>query len=200
MPPIWDERYAPVEFFYGTEPNDFLREHVGRIARGGAVLSLGEGEGRNAAFLAAAGHRVLALDQSVVGLDKARQLAASRGLAIDTLAADLTEYRIEPGAWDAIVSIWCHLPSELRQRVYAEVAAGLRPGGVFLVESYTPEQIRFGTGGPKDPDLMPTLAQLRLELPGLVFDVAVEREREVSEGAGHSGRSAVVQVVARRPG
>jgi len=200
MPPIWDERYAPVDFFYGTEPNDFLREHAGRITPGGAVLSLGEGEGRNAAFLAAGGHRVLALDQSAVGLDKARRLAAARGLAIDTLAADLAEYRIEPGAWDAIVSIWCHLPSGLRRHVYAEVAAGLRPGGVFLLESYTPEQIRLGTGGPKNPDLMPTLAQLRMELPGLVFDVAEERERDVSEGGGHRGRSAVVQVVARRPG
>jgi SAM-dependent methyltransferase len=200
MPPSWDERYAPAEYFYGTEPNDLLREHVARITPGAAVLSLGEGEGRNAAFLAAQGHHVLALDQSAVGLGKARRLAALRGLSIGTLAVDLATYRIEPGAWDAIVSIWCHLPSALRGRVYADVVAGLRPGGLFLLESYTPGQIRFGTGGPKDPDLMPTLAQLRMELPGLLFEYAVERERDVREGAGHCGPSAVVQVVAKRPG
>ena len=199
MPPIWDERYAADQYFYGTLPNDFLAEHAGRIAPGGAVLSLGEGEGRNAAFLAARGYRVLALDQSPVGLDKARRLATSRGVTIDTLAADLGDYRIAPGGWDGIVSIWCHLPSALRRRVYADVAAGLRPGGVVLVESYTPDQLRFGTGGPKDVDLMPTLAQLRTELPGLLFEHAVETVREVHEGAGHGGQSAVLQVVARRP-
>jgi len=200
MPLIWDDRYASTDFFYGTEPNDFLREQVARIASGGAVLSLGEGEGRNAAFLATQGHRVLALDQSTVGLEKARRLASSRGCSIDTLAVDLAAYRIEPGAWEAIISIWCHLPSELRRRVYAGIAAGLKPGGIFMLESYTPGQISLGTGGPKDPDLMPTLSQLRMELPGLVFELAVERERDVHEGAGHGGRSAVVQVVARRPG
>jgi SAM-dependent methyltransferase len=200
MPPIWDDRYASAEFFYGTDPNDFLREQVARISSGGAVLSLGEGEGRNAVFLATQGHRVLAVDQSAVGLEKARRLATSRGCSIDTLAVDLGTYRIESGAWDAIISVWCHLPSELRRHVYADIAVGLKPGGIFLVESYTPGQIRLGTGGPKDPDLMPSLSQLRMELPGLVFDVAVERDRDVHEGAGHDGRSAVVQVVARRPG
>ncbi len=200
MPPKWDERYAADEFFYGTEPNDFLVEHEHRLVRGAAVLCLGEGEGRNAAFLAGHGHRVLALDQSPVGLAKARRLAASRGLSIDTLAIDLADYHVAPDQWDGIVSIWCHLPSALRARVHHEVAAGLRPGGVLLLEAYTPAQLRFATGGPKDPDLMPTLAQLRAELPELGFEYALERERNVHEGAGHGGPSAVVQLVARRPG
>jgi SAM-dependent methyltransferase len=200
MPPIWDERYAGERYFYGTAPNDFLVERERLIARGGAVLCLGEGEGRNAAFLASRGHRVVALDQSSVGLGKAQRLAEERGLSIATRVADLAEYRIEPGQWDAIVSIWCHLPSALRARVHAETVHGLRPGGVLLLESYTPAQLQFRTGGPSDPDLMPTLAQLREELAGLEFVHAVECEREVAEGDGHRGRSAVVQIAARRPG
>ncbi len=79
------------------------------------------------------------------------------------------------------------------------MVAGLRPGGVFLLEAYTPDQLRYGTGGPKDVDLLPTLAQLREELQGLQFEFAIERERDVREGSGHTGPSAVVQVVARRP-
>ncbi len=195
----WDERYGTSGFFYGTEPNDFLRENLAAIPAGGAVLSLGEGEGRNAVFLAGRGYRVVALDQSVKGLEKARRLAADKGVAIDTVIADLDGYRIEPAAWDGIVSIWCHLPSALRAAVHRQAVAGLRPGGAFLLEAYTPHQLGRGTGGPKSADLLPTLAQLRGELAGLQFVHALESERIVKEGCGHTGSSATVQVVAVRP-
>ena len=157
----WDERYGTAGYFYGTEPNDFLREHCAEIRRGGEVLCLAEGEGRNAVFLARQGFRPLALDQSAVGLGKAMQLAKAQGVHIDTVAADLAAYRIEPGRWDGIVSIWCHLPSALRDVVHRQVIAGLKVGGVFLLEAYTPAQLAHGTGGPKDVDLLPTLAGLR---------------------------------------
>jgi SAM-dependent methyltransferase len=196
---MWDERYSASGYFYGTEPNDFLRERAAAITPGGSVLCLGEGEGRNAAWLAGRGLEVTALDQSGEGLRKARELAARRGVAIVTLQADLAGHDILPAGWDAIVSIWCHLPSRLRARVHAQVVAGLKPGGVFLLEAYRPEQLRFGTGGPKEADLLPSLAQLRHELAGLEIEHGAELEREVHEGQGHSGPSAVVQVLARRP-
>jgi len=195
---MWDERYAGEGFFYGTEPNDFLREHAAEIRAGGRVLCLAEGEGRNAVFLAGLGFSVVALDQSAVGLRKALQLAQARGASITTLQANLDSYHIEPGSWDAIVSIWCHLPTALRAKVHAQVVDGLKPGGVFLLEAYRPEQLQFGTGGPKAVDMLPTLAQLRHELSGLEFVHAVELERDVHEGQGHSGHSAVVQVLARK--
>lgn len=198
MTDMWDERYAAPEYFYGTEPNDFLRSQAAAIPKGGRVLCLGEGEGRNAAFLAGLGFGVVALDQSAQGLRKALALAASRGLSVSAVQADLAIHDIEPGSWDAIVSIWCHLPSALRARVHAQVVSGLKPGGVFILEAYRPEQLRFGTGGPKETDLLPTLAGLRQELAGLQFGHALELERDVREGSGHAGRSAVVQVVARR--
>ena len=194
----WDERYGTASYFYGTEPNEFLREHCAEIRPGGDVLCLAEGEGRNAVFLARQGLRPLALDQSAVGLDKAVQLAVAKGVHIDTQVADLSAYQIEPDRWDGIVSIWCHLPSALRARVHRQIVAGLKIGGVFLLEAYTPAQLAHGTGGPKDVDLLPTLAGLREELAGLEFVHAMERERVIHEGAGHAGLSAVVQVLARR--
>ena len=138
------------------------------------------------------------MDQSPVGLGKAVQLAVAKGVHIETQVADLSAYQIEPDRWDGIVSIWCHLPGALRAAAHRQVVAGLKVGGVFLLEAYTPAQLAYGTGGPKEVDLLPTLAGLREELAGLEFVHAVERERVIHEGAGHAGPSAVVQVVARR--
>lgn len=194
---MWDERYSEPGFAYGTEPNDFLRERAAQLEPG-RTLSLAEGEGRNAVFLAGLGHEVTAVDASAVGLDKARQLAAERGLDIDTRVADLAAFEIEPGAWDNIVSIFCHLPPEVRRRLHRAVVAGLRPGGMLLLEAYTPAQIALGTGGPPVPELTMTLDALREELAGLTFLHAAELEREVIEGRYHTGRAAVVQVLARK--
>lgn len=194
----WDERYGQCDYFYGTEANDFLRDTYAAIPAGGKVLSLGEGEGRNAVFLAERGYRVVALDQSVKGLEKAKRLAADKGVAIDTIVADLDGYQIESQRWDGIVSIWCHIPSALRAAVHRQVISGLRPTGAFLLEAYTPNQIGYGTGGPKSVDLLPSLVQLRQELAGLDFIHAAEAERVVLEGGGHTGLSATVQIVARR--
>lgn len=194
----WDQRYGTEGYWYGTQPNDFLKEHVAVLPPRGRVLCLAEGEGRNAVFLATQGFEVVAVDASAVGLAKAERLARERQVSITTVQADLSDYILAHDAWDAIVSIWCHLPPALRARVHANVRPALRAGGVFLLEAYTPAQLEFKTGGPPTAELMPTLAGLRTELSGLEFEVAIERERDVHEGRGHDGRSAVVQVIARR--
>lgn len=194
----WNQRYATEDYWYGTQPNDFLKEHVGALPPCGRVLCLAEGEGRNAVFLAEQGFEVVAVDASAVGLAKAERLARERRVRVTTVHADLGRYALGHDAWDGIVSIWCHLPPALRARVHANVRPALRVGGVFLLEAYTPAQLEFKTGGPPTAELMPTLAGLRAELSGLAFEVAIERERDVHEGRGHDGQSAVVQVVARR--
>ena len=195
---MWDERYSQPGFAYGTEPNEFLASAAGRIPVG-PVLSLGEGEGRNAAFLASLGHRVVAVDQLAVGLAKAKKLAAERGLTIETVCADLATFAIEPGAWAGIVSVFCHLPRHVRRPLYEAVVRGLRPGGLFVLEAYTPKQLSRGTGGPKDPDMLPTLAELAEELAGLDFAHARELDREVREGAYHTGVASVVQLIGVKP-
>lgn len=194
---MWDERYSQSGYVYGTEPNEFLAEAAVRIPPG-PVLSLGEGEGRNAAYLASLGHRVTAVDQSEVGLAKAQRLAAERGLTIETMPADLADFPIQPGAWAGIVSIFCHLPRQIRVPPYAAAVRGLRPGGVFVLEAYTPQQIGRGTGGPQDPDMLVSLADLSAELAGLEFVHARELEREVREGQYHTGVASVAQVIGVR--
>lgn len=194
---FWNERYSQPGFMYGTEPNDFLKAMAGRIPPG-PVLSLGEGEGRNAIYLAGLGYDVTALDQSEVGLAKLQRRAAELGLRIETRQADLAVYKVEPEAWAGIVSIFCHLPPSIRVPLYADLKQGLRPGGIFILEAYTPDQCGRGTGGPPNPEMMLTLSELHRDLAGLEFVHARELEREVHEGAYHSGLAAVVQVVARR--
>jgi SAM-dependent methyltransferase len=193
----WNERYSAPGFAYGTEPNDFLASVADRIPPG-PVLTLGEGEGRNAAFLAGRGHEVVAVDQSEVGLAKALRLAEERGVRVQTQQADLSDYPIRPGAWAGIVSIFCHLPPSIRVPLHAAIVGGLRPGGVFVLEAYTPRQYGRGTGGPPSPELMVTLEDLTNELAGLEFLHARELEREVHEGVYHTGLASVVQLLARR--
>lgn len=165
----------------------------------GRVLSLAEGEGRNAVYLAGLGHAVTAVDQSAVGLEKARRLAAARGVTLETVVADLTDYVVAPESWDGVVSIFCHLPAAVRRRLHAGVVAGLRPSGVLLLEAYRPAQLQYKTGGPPTADLLPTLDELKIDLAALELIHAVETERDVVEGTLHTGRAAVVQVVARGP-
>lgn len=196
-PDTWNSRYLAEGYFYGTEPNAFVKEVALQIPAG-AVLCLAEGEGRNAVYLAGLGHEVTAVDQSDVGLAKAERLAQGNGVRLRTVVADLENFVIEPGGWSGIVSIFGHLPPVLRAKVYRAAVAGLKPGGIFVLEAYTPAQLAFGTGGPKDVALLPTLADLRRELVGLDFLIGRELEREVVEGQGHTGRAAVVQVLARR--
>jgi len=196
-PDFWDRRYAEAAYAYGTEPNAFLVEVADRIPAG-PVLCLAEGEGRNAVWLAGRGHAVTAVDASAAGLAKARALADARDVAIETVAADLASYRIGEQAWSGIVAIFAHLPPALRRSVHRAAVQGLAPRGVFVLEAFTPDQLGHDTGGPRAREMLYTLAALREDLAGLEFLVGRELERDVVEGNYHTGRAAVVQVLARR--
>lgn len=193
----WDERYGAGEYVYGQEPNDFLVSVAGRIPRG-KVLSLADGQGRNGVYLAGLGHQVAGVDSSAIGLEMARQLALERGVRIETIVADLADFDLGRECWDGIVSIFCHLPPPVRKDLLRRVVAALRPGGVFIMEAYSPAQLNFGTGGPSSVELLVPLSELKNELAGLRLDHAVEVERAVIEGKLHSGRAAVVQIVATK--
>jgi SAM-dependent methyltransferase len=195
---MWDQRYSGESYAFGTEPNTFLITMAGRLPPG-RVLCLGEGEGRNAVWLAAQRWNVTAVDASSVGLEKARRLAAERGVTVTTVHSDLERYDIGSGQWDGIVSIFCHLPPSVRADVHNRCKQGLRPGGVMILEAYTPRQLEYGTGGPPTADLMMDGPLLRNELTGLEFLHLQESVREVREGVYHTGPGAVVQLVARRP-
>lgn len=194
---MWDERYSVDDFVYGKEPNEFLTEKSAQLKRG-RVLCLAEGEGRNAVFLAQQGFAVTAVDLSKVGLAKAEQLASERGVSVECVHADLAGFEIKAGAWDSIISVFCHLPESPRVTIHEAVVAGLKQGGTFLLEAYTPRQLELKTGGPRSEDMLMELKTLKEELTGLDFIHAVEVERDIREGTKHTGRGAVVQVLARK--
>lgn len=194
---MWDERYSTNEYVYGEEPNDFLAGMAHHLPAG-EVLCLAEGEGRNSVYLAEQGYRVTGVDASAVGMEKAAKLASKRGVSIETHVCDLAQFELQPASWDGIVSIFCHVPPELRRQLHRDVVNALKPGGVLILEAYTPAQLALGTGGPKQPELTMTLDGLKQELEGLTFLHGVERQRDVTEGQFHTGTGAVVQVVARK--
>ncbi|AQS50938.1 SAM-dependent methyltransferase [Paenalcaligenes hominis] len=193
---FWHKKFDQSEYFYGQDPNDFLRETATHLPRGGRVLSLGEGEGRNAVYLAELGFQVTALDSAQSGLDKVTRLAQNKNVTVTTLWADLADYVFEPCAWDGIISIFCHLPPAVRQRVHTQIPQALTANGVFLLEAYTPKQLDYKTGGPSNIALLYQARTLAAELQPLAFTRLVETERYIHEGQGHQGQSAVVQVIA----
>ena len=195
---MWDQRYSSSAYLYGTEPNEFLRAQVQRLPLG-RVLCLADGEGRNGVWLAGQGYQVTSVDASVVGIGKTRKLAVSRRVSVDAVHADLAGFDLGEGQWDAVISIFCHLPLPLRRDLHARVQKALKPGGVLLLEAYTPAQLALGTGGPPVAELMMDLAALRAEFMGMEVLHSVETEREVIEGEGHFGVGAVVQFIARKP-
>ena len=194
---MWDERYKEEGFAYGTEPNDFLKSEFSRIPKGGRVLCLAEGEGRNAVFLAKEGYLVTAVDQSFVGLQKAKSFAIKNGVEISTIVANLANYELGNEVWDGIVSIAAHVPPLLRKNIHGNVVKALKKNGVFLLEAYTEHHLKMdGIGGPPQKELFMSLDALKVELDGLDFIIGAEVVRNISEGKYHQGESAVVQIVA----
>jgi SAM-dependent methyltransferase len=199
MTTLWDQRYGSDEYAYGMEPNDFLRAEAHRIPPG-PVLCLAEGEGRNAVFLAGLGHAVTAVDLSIEGLRKAERLAKRDGVTLELIQADLATFDLSLDRWSGIVEIFAHVPPPVRRRVHAQIPVALRPGGCLVVETYRPEQLALGTGGPKELTLLSSLAELREELGSLELVVAREANRDIHEGRFHDGPGATVQIVGLRPG
>ncbi|MBC3767101.1 class I SAM-dependent methyltransferase [Neptunicella marina] len=194
---MWDQRYADKDYVYGTEPNDFLREYAGQIK--GPVLSLAEGEGRNAVYLASLGLDVLGVDSSAVGLQKAQALATSKQLTIQTEVVDLADFMPASNLYGSVVSISAHLPSVIRHRLYPLIEQSLKPGGLLILEAYAEEQLERETGGPKDIDMLMSLEKIQTEWPTLTPVVLQEVTRNIVEGKFHTGEACVIQFIGQKP-
>ncbi len=196
----WDERFAEPGFLFGTEPADFLRRQAHRIRPGDRVLAVADGEGRNSVFAAGLGARVTAMDASPVALEKARALAAERGVTVDVHQADIDTWGWSEAAFDVVLAIFIQFsPPEQRARVFAGLARTLRPGGLLLLHGYAPRQVGYGTGGPPDAQNMYTTELLTEAFQGFEILESRDYDAPVSEGRGHSGLSALVDFVARKP-
>lgn len=193
---MWNEVYNCHDYYYGTQPNNFLEENLHLLQ--GKVLSLAEGKGRNAVFMAKNQLDVCAVDSSGVGLKKARQLATRQGVEIRFKVADLVEFVPSHESFDAVVSIFAHLPGATRSTLHQRVEKALKPGGIFLLEGYAKAQLERNTGGPKNPDMLFSLEELLADFSQSEVLKAQELERRVLEGRGHTGMAYVVQLVLRK--
>lgn len=196
---MWDEKYRQADYLFGTRPNAFLAEQSYRLPPGARVLCAGDGEGRNGVWLAGQGHKVVSVDASARGLQKASKLALDKGVFLSTVCADLAGWDWPEAAYDAVVSIFLHLPSLERPRIHAGFRRALRPGGLVILEAFAPAQAGRPSGGPKDPDLLYDTTTLATDFEDMDALILEEAETVLNEGPRHQGRATVVRLVARKP-
>jgi SAM-dependent methyltransferase len=196
---FWDERYSGEDFHFGFEPNAFLKKEAGRIVHGGKVLLIADGEGRNGVYLAENGFLVTSTDISPRGIAKAKRLAQSRGVTLEWLELDVLDWNWPKGQYDAVVGIFVQFaPPEARARMFANMIDALKPGGVLLLQGYRPKQLEYATGGPSSAENMYTPELLREAFGDMAIELLECYDAEIHEGVGHSGLSALIDLVARK--
>ena len=203
---MWSQRYrdAGEDYLFGTQPNRFLAHRAARLEDGRTALAVADGEGRNSVWLAEQGLAVTAVEISDVAIEKARRLAAGRGVAVEFLCADMLSPDWPPpelaGAFDWVVGIFIQFvgPTE-REGQFAAMKRVTRPGGRILLQGYTPQQLEYRTGGPSAVENLYTTELLRDAFADWVIEELVEYEEDVAEGHAHRGRSALIGMVARKP-
>jgi SAM-dependent methyltransferase len=193
----WNERWRERGAEARSEPNRFLVEEISELPAGHA-LDLACGAGRNAIWLAERGWRVTAVDYSEVGLAEARRRSAERGVDVDWILADVTDWLPPRHAFDLVCVLYLQLPADERRLVLSRAAAGLAPGGTILVVGHDLANLTEGYGGPTSVDVLYTPDDLVADLTGL----AVERaERVIRPVEDEEGRHEAIDALAlaRRP-
>jgi tellurite methyltransferase len=126
----WDRRWGARDEPPGP-PHPLVRSLADRLPPGSAVLDVAAGRGRQALALSDAGHDVLAVDISTVGLD---QLIRNANRAVRTRVLDLSTPlagRIR-GPFAAVVCV------DFRAaHLWADLRGLLAPDGVLLVSMAT---------------------------------------------------------------
>lgn len=196
----WNARFAGKDYHYGTEPAAFVVAQGWRFAPGARLLSVAEGEGRNAVWLAAQGLCVHALDGAPNALAKARALAERRGVSLSTEEADLAQYAWPEGAYDGVLGVFIQFaPPALRAATFAGMAQALKPGGLLMLHGFSLRQLGNSSGGPKVAEQLWSLDLLRAAFPGWELLHQADYDAMLSEGPGHSGPAALIDFVARKP-
>lgn len=196
----WEERFSSPDYVFGIEPNAFLKKQASRLSRGKRALSLADGEGRNGVWLALQGLDVLSVDFSPKALAKAEALARKRGVVIRTERADLSAWRWPENTFDVVVGIFMQFCGPaVRDRIFTGIRRTLKPGGMVLIEGYRPEQLAYKTGGPKQLENLYTRPMLQKAFEGWEIVELREYDALVSEGTGHKGMSALIDLVAKKP-
>jgi cyclopropane fatty-acyl-phospholipid synthase-like methyltransferase len=196
----WESRFSAPGYLFGDRPNAFLARHADRLKPGMKALCVADGDGRNGVWLAEQGLEVHSVDFSPTALAKARVLATKRGVSIHTERAELpTGWEWPTNAYDLVVGIFIQFsPPAEREIMFDNMKKALKEGGLLLIEGYGPKQLEYATGGPKKLDQLYT-KDLLMEHFGEFFELTIEEyDQEVDEGEGHSGMSALVDLVGRK--
>jgi len=193
----WEGRYATDEFIFGKEPNYFLAAAKPMLPKNGKALAVADGEGRNGVWLAEQGLEVVSLDFSPAAQAKGKQLAHQRGVHVTFELADAHSWSYPEAAFDVVVDIFTQAstPAE-RERKWAGMRRTLKPGGLLALQGYTPKQLQYGTGGPKQLEHLYTREMLEQAFAGFKNMRFVQEELEMHEGARHNGMSAVISLTA----
>jgi cyclopropane fatty-acyl-phospholipid synthase-like methyltransferase len=192
---MWDERFSQAEPVYGDAPNDFLQAQAFRLQPGMKVLVPADGYGRNGIWLATQGLQVHTVDLSPVGVERAQNAARAAGLRMTIELGDLSGWNWPQQELDAVVSIFLHLPPEPRVKVHASMLRAVKPGGLVILEAFTPSQLQHCSGGPKQAELLYTAEMLRRDFAPAEALLLEENERELDEGRMHRGLASVVRAV-----
>ena len=199
MSSIWNERYAGDDYHFGTEPNAFLVSQQSLLKPGMSCLAVADGEGRNGVWLAGHGLDVLSVDSSSVAQEKAKKLAQQRGVAVKFEQVDLSQWAWGENRFDMVAAIFIQFAApELREQMFAHIKRCLKPGGLLLLQGYTPRQLHYRTGGPSQAENLYTEALLRSAFEDMQILHLREHDDIISEGSGHSGMSALIDLVARK--
>jgi SAM-dependent methyltransferase len=195
----WNRRFSEAGYLFGTEPNAWLHRHADVWQAGQRVLSIADGEGRNSVFLAQRGLMVDAFDISEVGVRKARDFARITGVKVNFAVADIASLQWPRSIYDGVAAIFFQFADpQLRARIFAGIVRCLKPGGVLVLQGYTPRQLDYRTGGPPIASHMYTPQLLREAFADLDILELREYEDDLSEGSGHKGHSALIGMVARK--
>lgn len=195
----WNTRFSAEGYLFGKRPNAFLESQAHRLKPGMRALSVADGEGRNSVWLARQGLEVTAFDFSPVGVEKARALAREAGVQVDHHQSDIFSWPWQPAHYDVVAAIFIQfLTPEQRTEIFRRFRETLRPGGLLIVQGYRPEQLGYGTGGPPQVENLYTVELLHELLCEWEILHLASHDDVVDEGAGHSGMSALIDVVARR--
>jgi len=198
---FWNKRFDTPDYIFGRAPNEYLQTQAKQyLKKGDTVLCVADGEGRNSVWLAKQGMQVDAFDLSEVALKKAIALAREEEVQVQFTLASSDTWDWLPNQYDAVVGIFIQFADPvMRTRLFAQMVSTLKPGGVLIIQGYTPKQLEFKTGGPSILEHLYTEDMIRDLIDDLeIIDLCVY-EKSLSEGPKHTGMSALLGLVARKP-
>ena len=196
----WEARYSLPDYIFGKESNYFLATCKPLLSASGRVLAVADGEGRNSVWLAEQGLDVHSIEFLPTARDKARALAREQGVNVTFKLADVHCWAYPESAYGVVCEIFTQFstPAE-RALKWAGMRRALKPGGLLVIQGYTPKQLAYGTGGPKEVDKLYTRPLLEKAFASFQNMVITEEELEMHEGTSHGGMSAVIGLTCQKP-